>query len=259
MRIKYIISKDKRSESVNQQITEEFPQFLSEENPELILLSGGDGAMMHAVKEYNHFKVPFLGIARGTFNFLTNEIEDLHSFLSSLSAGEIKIYIQKTRSLKVQIQKDQIKDLGYSVNDIVLGTSIMGFHTFKISTQDKSFDNFEVKGSGICIATDLGSTGYNFNLGSPIIPLGSNLYVLSGIGCDRPINDVLSYQDTYLTLGSSRESCDIYIDGIKQEEKLDNGEMLLLTTGEDIQIGFTDILKFKQKRIGILNRHRKGF
>jgi NAD kinase len=75
MKIKYRISNDKRCKEINDLIQKEFPQMLKEKNPDLILVSGGDGAILHAIQEYNHFKVPFFGYGTGTLNFLMNELD----------------------------------------------------------------------------------------------------------------------------------------------------------------------------------------
>ncbi len=60
----------------NQLIAERFPRFLKEENPEVILVAGGDGAMHHVTKKFPHYQGIYLGKGLGTLNFLMNEIAD---------------------------------------------------------------------------------------------------------------------------------------------------------------------------------------
>ena len=56
MRIKYILSKDPRVKEFNKIIKENFPQLLVEKKPQLYLVAGGDGAMLHAIhKTINNY------------------------------------------------------------------------------------------------------------------------------------------------------------------------------------------------------------
>ncbi|MFO7564469.1 MAG: NAD(+)/NADH kinase, partial [Enhygromyxa sp.] len=101
MRIKYIKSSDKRAKEFNEFIESKYPHILSTKQPELILIAGGDGAMMHAIRKYNEMDIPFFGVAKGTFNFLMNEIKNEGSFLEKLLSGKIKMFFQETQTIQV--------------------------------------------------------------------------------------------------------------------------------------------------------------
>ncbi len=253
MNIKYIESSDTRAEKFNSLVKKHCPQILDTKNPELILVAGGDGAMMHAIRRYNHLNAPFLGIAKGTFNFLMNEIKNEKQFLTKLLENKANIHFQHTQTIQVMLKN---KNIGYAVNDIILGTSVIGYHTFEISTHDKTLSKMEVKGSGLCISTDLGSTAYSYNLGNPAIPLDNQLLIISGIVCNKYINDILKIQKIAITLKSNREPCNIFLDGIKQDLCLKEEEQILLQEGKTVTIGFLSLKDFNEKRRGISNRHR---
>jgi NAD+ kinase len=253
MKIKYIPSSDKRAKDFNNLVKQKFPRILKTSKPEIILLAGGDGAMMRAIKKYNHLNIPFLGIAKGTFNFLMNEIENEPEFLQDLIEKNVSISFQQTQTVEVLHNNE---NLGYAVNDIILGTTVIGYHTFEINTQDQTLSNLEVKGTGLCISTDLGSTAYSYNLGNPAIPLNNQLLIISGIVCNKYINDIVKIQKINIKLKSQREECKIYIDGIKQKRSLKEGEELILKKGKSVKIGFLSLKNFKEKRRGISNRHR---
>ena len=57
----------------------------------VIVVLGGDGFMLDALKKYQKFKKPFYGINRGTFGFLMNRFKsyDIDKIISS--AKTIKI------------------------------------------------------------------------------------------------------------------------------------------------------------------------
>ncbi len=257
MKVKYIESSDERAFDFNNLVCKKYSNILKTRKPELILIAGGDGAMMHAIKRYHHLNIPFFGIAKGTFNFLMNDIRDEEKFLKKLLDGKIKINLQKAQTLEV-IHKREEKEtkLGYAANDILLGSSISGYHTFKLTSKDKTLDSLEVKGTGLCISTDLGSTAYSYNLGNPAIPLNKNLLMISGIVCNKDINDILKIQNIKIKIISNRENCSVFLDGIKQKILLKGNDAVVLKKGKTVKIGFVSLKKFQEKRRNISNRHR---
>ena len=266
MKIKYRISKDKRCKEINDLIQKEFPQMLKEKNPDLILVSGGDGAILHAIQEYNHFKVPFFGYGTGTLNFLMNELDlnKLKKLLEKLEKNEsdsINLKTLETTKISVKVQKaknTKIMKVGQAVNEVVLGSKLMGYHSFLINSQDGSFNNFEIKGSGICISTDLGSTGYNFNLGGAVLPLGSNMWSLIGIVCNRYLEDILPTNKITVENTSKRPGLSVYLDGVKQVFPISYGDKIIIQKGDTVILAFYNQKKFFEKRLDISSRYRKG-
>lgn len=253
MQVKYIKSSDIRAKDFNDLVEKYYPEMLESKEPELILVAGGDGAMMRAIRKYNHLDVPFLGIARGSFNFLLNEIDNAKDFLEKLSQNKITTHLQETQTIKVKHGEENI---GYAANDIILGTSINGYHHFEINTEDETISNLEVKGTGLCISTDLGSTAYSYNLGNPALPLEHNLLIISGIVCNKYINDIVQIQKITIKIKSNRSSCNIFIDGIEQDKPLETNQTITLEKGKPVKIALLSLKDFKSKRKGISNRHR---
>jgi NAD+ kinase len=258
MRIKYIPSKDPRCININNLVSEKFPQLLKEKKPELLLIAGGDGALLHAIQDYNKLKLPFFGYANGTLNFLMNKIDNLEKTVELLLKNKIKLDFLETTSIKVTIKKGKKqKFLGYAVNEVILGTYIMGYHHFLLSSQDGSFDNFEIKGSGVCICTDLGSTGYNFSLGGSVLPISSNLWSINGIVCNRFLQDIINSQNFEIKLSENSRPANIFLDGVQKKIEINKNTSILLSKGEVIKIGFLDKDDFFNKRLEITSRYRK--
>lgn len=258
MKIKYILTKDPRGESINDLIENHFPQLIKEENPKLILVTGGDGSLLHAIQDYNSLQVPFFGNASGTLNFLMNKIDDLKETIQLLIDDKLKLDYLETTSIKVSIKTSKKETfLGYAVNEVILGTSIMGYHHYILNSGDNSFDNFEIKGSGISICTDLGSTGYNFSLGGSILPIGSNLWSVNGIVCNRFLEDIINIQKFEIKLSETSRPSDLFLDGVKKDLQLKSGTSIILERGEIIKIGFLDKEDFFKRRLEISSRYRK--
>ena len=259
MRIKYILSKDTRSESFSNLIKEKYPEFLTEKDPEVILVSGGDGAFLHAVQKFNSPGVSFLGRAAGTLNFFMNKFSDDEEFLKLLLQQKLDLRHLSTNGIRVEIRKKGKENIevGNAINEIVIGADIMGYYNFSISSEDSSFNKFKVKGTGICISTDMGSTGYNFNLGGVIVPLGSGFWSLRGIATNRYINDILKIQEIEISCLSLGTKPWIFIDGIRSKVKIEQDDKIVLTKGENIEIIFLEDSDFAKKRIEIMSRYRK--
>lgn len=259
MKIKYLLSTDPRSADFNQLIQSQFPLLLTNKKPDIILVSGGDGALLHAIQRYNRQHVSFLGRAAGTLNFLMNTFNNDQKTIKALINNDLDLTELVTNTIKVQVERGgQMIDIGQAVNEVVIGSDIMGYHHLSISTQDNSFDDFQLLGGGICVSTDLGSTGYNFNLGGPVLPIGSQLWSLAGIVTNRYLKDIIRSQKITMSCLCSRRPPQIYIDGIVQKYKLKPQDKIILSDGDAIKILFLKHSDFLSKRIEITSRYRKG-
>jgi len=134
MRIKYILSKDPRVKEFNKIIKENFPQLLVEKKPQLYLVAGGDGAMLHAIHKTINKGIPYLGKAMGTFNFLMNSFDDDIQTINKILNDDIEIDTLSSHSIQVYLNR---KKLGEAVNDVILGDKITNYFTFNISTEQK--------------------------------------------------------------------------------------------------------------------------
>lgn len=248
MKIKYTINKDRRVDYFNRFISKNFPKFLKEKSPDVILVAGGDGAMHHAIYDNQEFEGIFLGKALGTFNFLMNSFVDDLLFLEKLVKDEMKINSVETDAISVYVGD---KYVGEAVNDLIVGKEIDGYKKFYINSKDKSFNNFMVSGAGICISTPLGSTAYNFNNGGLILPLNSNLWSITGIVCNRKIMDIIEGQEFTILASDSN----LIISGI-DKGGIKKGEVITLKPGRSYNIGFLDIEEFAERRVRLANRYR---
>lgn len=249
MKIKYRETKDERVSNFNDFIKRKYPEFLTEVDPDIILVAGGDGAMLHAIQENIDLQVPFFGKARGTFNFLMNSFNNNVETIQSLKSDKCDLYIVETGGIAVSVNGEYI---GNAVNEVLIGDSINGYHEFNITTSDNSFNKFKVKGSGICVSTPLGSTAYNFNNEGSILPIGHKLWILSGIVCNQYLNDLVNIQKIKISVNSSR----IFLDGI-EKTTINNTSQLRLTAGRTVRLAFLNKQQFLYQRVELSHRLRK--
>lgn len=262
MKPKYILSGDKRSEKVNKFFQKKYPRLLEESNPDLVIVSGGDGAMLHAIQSFGDLNVPFFGYATGTLNFLMNEIglNDLSKVIDNLLSNSLSLNKVVTSKIWVGLYSKKTgkkRYVGSAVNEVVMGTTIMGYHDFVINSLDNTFVNFEIKGSGLSISTDLGSTGYNFNLGGAVLPLGSNLWSVLGVVCNRYLEDIVEINQIKIACRCRNSSPTIYLDGIDMGIEMEKGDELILKKGNNVTLYFLNKEIFQTKRLEIISRYRK--
>lgn len=249
MRVLYHPSNDPRVTEFNLMIAKKFPHLLKENNPELILVAGGDGTMLSNITAYHKYEVPFFGIAKGTLNFLLNHVEDDEKVIEDLLHDRVNLFVLHGKSISV---RKNIQPLGFAVNEVVVGDSINGYHQFCITTHDKSFENFILLGAGLCVSTAIGSTGYNFNNGGPVIPTNENVWAMTDIVCNRNINDLISAQEIMI---NSKSSVNVFIDGQKSAT-LHQRDVLHLETGPTIELAFLSKDQFIKQRIELSHRSR---
>ena len=225
---------------------------ISEKNPKCIVVSGGDGSLLHAIQDYNYMKVPFFGVAAGTKNFLMNEIspekirdlkiEDLHI----IEAYTLKVKVKRERSNGSQ--KTVFKAI--AMNDIVFGNRIMDFNNFRIMGIKET--PFNIKGMGLIFSTAIGSTAFFYNNGGKIIKkIGEGIVGIASIVSEKEksfnIHKKLE-EKVSIRIDSERSVCSIYIDGETQVFELKKGDIIEIRNGPSIKLCFQDIKDFFKKR-----------
>ncbi len=191
--------------------------------------------MLHSIQENIEKGIPFLGKAHGTVNFLMDD----------------KVSVDVFQSHAIAAYLDD-KKLGEAVNDVILGDEIMNNHYFNLSTESCDFKDFEFRGSGLCISTPIGSTAFNYNNNGMMLPLDSDLLSITGVVCNKQINDIIRFEEVLIKANGVR----IYLTNVKSDV-LEEGSELVLKKGSKIKIAFLDKGVFLRKRIEMGHRFRK--
>lgn len=250
MKIKYI--KNEKYEKVrkfNEFIEKEFPELLIEEKPGLYLVAGGDGSMLHAIHSTIESNIPYLGKAMGTFNFLMNDFSNDRIIIEDILKDKIDLDIFESNTIEAYING---KKVGEAVNDIIIGDKITDYISFTISTKSGDFDNFEVKGSGLCISTPIGSTAFNYNNNGSILPIDAGLLSITGVVCNKHINDIVPFEEIRIKTSGTK----IFLT-TSHLEQLDKDSELILKKGSKIKLAFLDKKEFLKRRVDISHRFRK--
>lgn len=148
----------------------------------IMLVLGGDGAMLHAAQTHlrSANPLPLYGMNCGHAGFLmnSNDIDTLPDRLLSATPTWIPAL-----DATAHTTSGTAKLLGF--NDAVVYRASGQAVKLKVSVSDKVRIN-ELVGDGILVATPAGSTAYNLSASGPIVPLGSPLLALTPICAHRP-------------------------------------------------------------------------
>lgn len=156
------------------------PELKSSICPDIALIFGGDGFLVHNASYFSSQKVPVLGINAGTKGVLTMaESKHWEKILEQVVRG--KFTIEKRLVLEVLTRGNRF----LAANDAYLRhPTKMILLTLKVN---KEVLYKGLSGDGVIITTPMGSTAYNQSAGGPIIKPGVKCIVITPI-CPDNIN-----------------------------------------------------------------------
>lgn len=196
--------------------------------PDICLVLGGDGSILHALRRYAHTEVPVFGVNFGTVGFLAAvERDEAADGIRRALAGEIETIHLPGLEVKVD-GKEQV-----GLNDITLARrphDRVAELSYRIAGEEVG----HVRCDGLVAATPAGSTGYNLANQGPILAWGVKGYVVSYISphslTARALvvapGDVL-----HVVNAPEREPVEVAVDG---------GKIADLAAGASLEVRFLD-------------------
>jgi NAD+ kinase len=196
--------------------------------PEICLVLGGDGSILHALRRYAGTEIPVFGVNFGTVGFLAAvEREEAREGIRRALRGEFE-----TIELPgLEVACDEVKAVG--LNDITLARRPHD-RVAELSYRIAGREVGHVRCDGLVAATPVGSTGYNLANQGPILAWGVKGYVVSYIAphslTARALvvapGDVLHIENA-----PEREGVEVAVDG---------GKVAELAPGEELEVRFLD-------------------
>jgi NAD+ kinase len=137
-----------------------------DEEAELIVVIGGDGAFLQAVHLFNFPHIPFIGINTGHLGFF-QEInpEQLDEFIFNYKNNKYTLQPMTTVKGVLGLETGDINLKG--LNEIVIRNEEMHSIHLNLSIGGSFIERFS--GDGIIVSTAAGSTAYNYSLGGSIV------------------------------------------------------------------------------------------
>ncbi len=196
--------------------------------PDLCLVLGGDGSILHALRRFAGTGVPVFGVNHGTVGFLAAvERAEVEQGVRRALAGEIETI--ELPGLEVTLDGAA----GTGLNDVTL-TRRPHDRVAELSYRLSGEEVGHVRCDGLVAATPVGSTGYNLANQGPILAWGVKGYAVSYIAphslTARAL--VVAPRDT-LHVGNAvgREPVEVAVDGVPLAD---------LDPGAELEVRFVD-------------------
>jgi NAD+ kinase len=210
------------------------------EKMSLMVVLGGDGTYLRAVRLLDGKSVPILGVNLGSLGFLTPTRAD-ELFTAVDEALKNKMELRPRSMIRVQLLRKGRKKLEMlALNDIVIERGSLS-QLINISVHSEKMLVSELKADGLIIATPTGSTAYNLSAGGPILHPESRVFVVTPIAphslTSRPLifpddiqlgfRMVSKLQADRPTGRSSKDRAHFVVDGVKVDDISQDDEILI--------------------------------
>ena len=164
---------------------------------DLLVIIGGDGTILRAVRELRDFHIPLLSVNRGAVGFLAEtRLEEADALIRQLLRGEG--VIEERSLLSVQVIRGETSTFqGYVLNEAVIAQgAIARLMDLRTSINGEPLATFHA--DGLIIATPTGSTAYSLAAGGPIVHPRLHATILT------PLNPHSFSQKPIVVPGASR-------------------------------------------------------
>lgn len=206
----------------------------------MIIVLGGDGTYLRAVRMLEGKPVPVLGINLGSLGFLTmtKSSDALNAVKSAL---ENKMQLRPRAMLKINIKRKNKKTIEMlALNDVVIERGSLSqlinvaIHMGKDLVSD-------VKADGLVIASPTGSTAYNLAAGGPITHPLAQILIVTPISPHSLTSRPLIFSD--------ETKLSFFLVGKKQKAHLviDGQKIIELTADDRIQVSKSSMTHYLVK------------
>ncbi len=203
---------------------------------DVLVVIGGDGTILRAVRMSQPREVPILGVHMGYLGFLTEVTgEEIGDALARLVSGN---YVLERRTmLQVRLVREGEEIASHCViNDVVIAKGALAriIH-MEVWTDDVFITSYW--GDGLIVCTPTGSTAYNLASGGPIVHPSVSAVVLNPI-CPHVLSNraivLPDNGDITVVVRSGKEADSIYL-------SLDGQRGHTLLAGDMIRVGRADV------------------
>lgn len=195
----------------------------------LVIVLGGDGTYLRAVRLLKGHLVPILGFNMGYLGFLTaHSVDDVFATIDETLKNKMVIHSRSRIHTSVKLKTG--RRLGFdALNDVVIER---GSFSQLISTAvyfDKSYVN-HIKADGLIISTPTGSTAYNLAAGGPLLHPETKAMVLTPVAPHSLTTRPLIFPDDkkiVIKVDQQNSTSNLIIDGQKVLELSQDDEVTI--------------------------------
>ena len=209
------------------------------ENTSLVVVIGGDGTILRAIRAISPFNLPVVGIKMGKVGFMAelnpeeaiSRLPEFLSFISQENQSETAIRVEERMMIEANIMPSsgtQPRITVHALNDITVGTSKAArLVELKASVNRVHLTNY--RADAVIISTATGSTGYALSAGGPIVFPEAQMMILQPVAAHTGLRDgLILAPDSLIELEASDGyqasiSADGFVDSV-----LESGEKVII-------------------------------
>ncbi len=151
------------------------------DSKQLVITLGGDGMMLRALHAFFKENVEIYGINIGSIGFLLNKY-DIKNLLNKIeTAIETKLYPLEVNAKTTC--NNIYSAIAFNEVSLLRSTSQTAKLEIKVNGEVRLKEMYS---DGVMVATAAGSSAYNSAAGGPIVPLNSNVLLMTPINPFRP-------------------------------------------------------------------------
>jgi NAD+ kinase len=201
----------------------------------LIIVLGGDGTYLRAVRLLKGHSVPILGFNMGFLGFLTaHSADDAFKIIDDTLNGKMIVRSRARIHASVKLKTGRRVTFD-ALNDVVIERGSFSQLISTVIYLDKSYVN-HIKADGIIISTPTGSTAYNLAAGGPIVHPQSKVLILTPVAPHSLTNRPLILPDDrkiILKLEQQMTGAHLVVDGQKVLELSQDDEITVYRADAD--------------------------
>lgn len=215
---------------------------------DFVVTLGGDGTILHYLRQTDNYDIPIVGINLGNIGYLSEaDANELESVVNSLCNNDYRI---DSRDL-LQIVHNQ--NVYNALNEAVIAIG----NEYKMLEFELYIDDIQVdtiSSDGIVISTPTGSTAYCLSAGGPIVSPDIKAYIIAPICSHSLKSRPIIVADNHITkvkMTGNNVLTRLVIDGKQVSEISPNDEVEFLNSAISIKlvklakINFYNRLKYK--------------
>ena len=176
----FIFDKIKKNKNLKKFLLKKYKNY-SPKKCKVIVVLGGDGFMLQALKKYQKYGKPFYGVNRGSFGFLMNKFKNYDVTKKISNAKHISISPLEVKA----INKKKKFYTAIAINEVSLLRQTKQTASLQIINKKKILIK-KLISDGVLVSTPAGSTAYNLSVGGPILSLNSKKIAVTPISPFRP-------------------------------------------------------------------------
>jgi len=147
---------------------------------DLLLILGGDGTLLEAVRDTGEEAPPVLGINAGSLGFLTSVGANAwEQAVDCIAEGSFRI--EERTLLRVESHAGStIRLVGFALNDAVVSRGERS-QLIRLDVRVDGARLSEYNADGLIVATPTGSTAYALSAGGPVLTPDSGVFVIAPV------------------------------------------------------------------------------